>query len=883
MRKQWILLWGILLCSFGSSLWAQKIIEGRVFDAETNKPMKGVLVFAKNTVKSTMTDAFGIYRIIIPEKANVLIFNISGYAKQEVSIKDIKTVEVGMRSFSSRETDNIIVIGSRNKTRTKSDSYVGVDVIPIKDLVNETGYVELTQILHYFAPSFNANKQSGSDLADHVDPVSLRGLGPDQVLFLINGKRYIQSAIINVFGTRGRGDVNTDLNAIPASAIERIEVLRDGAAAQYGSDAVAGVVNIVLKSDKPGTTGAVGYGMNMTGWGKSLNYENAGKIIPHASDGGRMNANVTHSLQLGKGNFNITADYFSKDFIFRPNNDSVFLGLNYREKYSDAKQTAKNLFFNGSFPIAEGEIYTFGGYQLRNTESNNWTISSEDSSRNVYQIFPNGYNPKVLTDIHNFIFALGNRTKFGDWNADFSGSYGINYVSLNTANTLNPSLLLNSRTTFHNGGYQNSQYSLNSDFSRNFNSVMQGLNLAFGGEYRLTEYSIIQGEDASWKNYMPKPLILPRPDGTKDTIRKVGTSQGFPGVSANDALNKYRTNIGVYADAELEVSKKFLAAGSLRYENYSDFGRALGGKIAFRYKLIPQLSFRFSTQTGFRAPSLAQIHFKSTINDVDELGENYEKIIANNKSSLAKKIGIPDLTVEKSLNISMGFNYKPNQQWAFSADAYNILVNDRIILTGGFGQDDEKIGLDLKSLNVRFVQFYINALNSSTQGVDISSSFKSNFMGGKLDMSLVGNFNRMTTPTLKVNNNFNGKEDLLISKRELQFIVSAAPPSKFHYTLSYKRKKSSLNLNMTYFSKVELTAYSEVPLPNNIYQPRLVTDVSYGFNFTKNISLLVGVNNLFDVYPTIQSPDLTESGGQWEAVQNGNAGAFFFTRFAFKF
>ena len=156
-------------------------------------------------------------------------------------------------------------------------------------------------------------------------------------------------------------------------------------------------------------------------------------------------------------------------------------------------------------------------------------------------------------------------------------------------------------------------------------------------------------------------------------------------------------------------------------------------------------------------------------------------------------------------------------------------------------------------------------------------------MGGKLDMTLMGNFNRMTAPTLKVNENFKGKDQILISPRELQFIISAAPPSKFHYSLSYKRKKSSVNLNMTYFSKVELTAYSEVPVPNNTYQPRLVTDLSYSFNFTKNISLMVGANNLFDVYPSIQSPDLTESGGQWEAVQNGNAGAFFFTRFDFKF
>lgn len=883
MRKLYIFLWTIIFCSSALILRGQKIIEGRVFDAETNKPLKGVLVFAKNTIKSALTDMTGIYRIIIPEKANTLIFTFQGYVRQEVNIKDISRVDVGMRNFSSRETDNIVVIGSRDRTRTKSDSYVGVDIIPVKDLVNETGYVELTQILHYFAPSFNANRQTGSDLADHIDPVSLRGLGPDQVLFLINGKRYLRSAIINVFGNRGRGNVNTDLNAIPASAIERIEVLRDGAAAQYGSDAVAGVVNVVMKSDKPGTTGALSYGSHMTGWGNTLNYGQNGKIIPVAVDGGRMNVNVTHSLQLGKGNFNITGDYLTKDFTHRPNNDSIFPDLNYRQNFGDANKVASSLFFNGSFPVAGGEIYTFGGYQKRHTISNNWTISPDDSVRNVYQIFPNGYNPQLLTDIDNVNFVVGNRSKFGGWNADFSANYAINNIKIKTQNTLNPSLLLNSRTSFNNGGYQFDQYSINSDFSKKFNQVLYGLNLAFGGEYRLSEYKIFAGDEAAWKNYMPYPLILPRTDGSKDTIRKIGTSQGFPGVSKDDALNRYRTNIGVYGDAELDISRKLLIAAALRYEQYSDFGRAIGGKIAFRYRPSSKVSVRFSTQTGFRAPSLAQIHFRSTINDVDELGNAFEKVVANNNSVLAKKLGIPDLTVEKSVNFSLGFNYKPSQQWSFSADAYRIAVYNRIILTGGFGHDDERIGTELKKMNLRYAQFYINALNSSTLGGDLSASFKSNVNGGRLTQSLVGNINYMTTPTLKINHNFKGKDSLLINPRELQFIVAAAPFAKCHYTLNYNRRNSNFNLHITCFSKIEFVAYSEVPIPNNVYKPRLITDVTYSRRFGKHITCMVGVNNLFDVYPTIQSPDTTETGGQWDAVQNDTGGAFFFSRLSFQF
>ena len=881
MRKLLILL--LIFCCVSPQLIAQKIVEGRVFDAETNKPLSGVLIFAKNTVKSALTDPSGNYRIIIPEKANILIFNFRGYARQEVSIKDISHVEVGLRSFSSRETENIVVIGSRDQTRTKGDSYVAVDIIPVRDVMNQTGYVELTQILHYFSPSFNANKQSGCDLADHVEPVSLRGLGPDQILFLLNGKRYITSAIINVFGTRGRGNVNTDLNAIPASAIERIEVLRDGAAAQYGSDAVAGVVNIVLKSEKSGTSGSASYGVNNTGWGASLTYKDYGKIIPRTVDGGTVNANVTQSFKMGKGNMTLTGDYFSRAFTFRPNNDLAFQDLNYRQKFGDAQQKSKSLYFNGKLPIGKNEIYTFGGYQTRQTDSYIWTIPTDDSSRNVYEIYPNGYNPHLLTDIQNLSLVIGDRIKIGAWNADFSGNYGVNHVSINTNNTLNPSLLSKSRTTFYNGGYNVGQYSANADVNRKYAKILNGLNVAFGGEYRRSNYKIVAGEDASWKNYMPKPLILLQPNGSYDTIKKVGTSQGFPGVSIKDALNEYRTNIGFYADAELDISPQLLTAGAIRYENYSDFGRALGGKLAIRYKPTPQYSMRFSAQTGFRAPSLAQIHFQSTINDVDDLGVNYERIVANSKSELTKKIGIPNLTVEKSINLGLGFNYNPNQMWLFSADAYYIGVNNRIILTGYFDQDDEKIGEDLKKLNVRYAQFYINALNTETKGVDLSATFKTNIKNSKLNMTFVGNFNKMTTPVIKTTDNFKGKEGQLISRRELQFITSAAPASKFHYNLNYMFKKSNFNLNFTYFSKLEIVPLSEITTFNNIYSPRLVTDVSYGLKLNKSCSLMIGVNNLFDVYPSIQRTDITDSGGQWEGVQNGNAGAFFFSRFSFSF
>lgn len=882
MKHTYILYTILIIMAGYTHAAAQKIIEGYVFDAENNKPLSGVLIYAKHTVKTVVSDPSGNYRIIIPEKADVLVFSYSGYARKEVNIKANSRVEVGMRSFSSAETQSIVTIGSRDQTKTKGETYVAVDVIAIKEVINEAGYLELPLILNYFSPSFNATKQSGADLADHVDPVSLRGLGPDQILYLINGKPYINSPIINIFGTRGRGNVNTDLNAIPASAIERIEVLRDGAAAQYGSDAIAGVVNIVLKKDKEGTSGRLTYGNNVTGWGSSLNYGNYGKIIPRTIDGAGLEAGITHSFNIYKGNMTITGNYFSKTMTERVS-DSVIFPLRYRNYFGDAQRLSQSLYFNGEYPLKKGTIYAFGGYQLRNTNSFNWTVSATDTARNVYEIYPNGYTPQLKTRIDNTVFTTGYRRIVKGWNTDYSLSYGHSDVSIKNVNTINPSLLQQSPTAFYSGHYHYSLMALNMDMNRKFRHVMNGLNLAFGVELKQSRYEILSGDESSWRNYMPIPLILTNPNGTKDTIIKNGTTQGFPGISQADALAVTRMNIGAYGDAELNITKKLGFTGAFRYEQYNDFGGTFGGKVATRYKINPKLSVRLSAQTGFRAPSLAQIYYRSTINDVDASGVSYEKIVANNNSEVAKKLGIPHLKAETSLNIGMGLNYNFNEQLLLSLDAYRIDVKNRIILSSPVEQNNHIIGDYLKSINIRTAQFFINALNTENRGVDIASTYKVNIGENKIKMSLIANFNRMTIPSLSISNKIKETLDEIISKREQLMIKTAAPPFKSHFNINYQNRSHTLNLNLTYFSKVELVPYEENSTTNLVFQPRLVTDFNYIYKFNKNYSICIGANNLFDVYPTIQDPSHTESGGQWESVQQGFGGAFFFTRVIFNF
>ena len=893
----------ILFILMSNPIFAQKIIEGKVFDSKSNETVTGAMVFVKNTPNAVYTNAEGKFKIEIPDDIKTLMVTAAGYQKQEVEIASGVSLVVSLIEFSDLDVSKVVVIGSRDQSKTKAESSVAVDIIPVADVINKTGFVELNQIMQYASPSFNVNRQSGADLADHVDPSSMRGLGPDQVLFLVNGKRYHSSSIINVFGSRGRGNTGTDLNSIPASSVERIEVLRDGAAAQYGSDAVAGVINIVLKENQTGTSGSLGYGSNVTGWGASLNNNNS-KVLPSTIDGGMLNANVTHGFKVGKGNLSVTADYLSKARTLRPNNEAVFPDKNFRNGAGDAAVNTASMYFNGHFPLAKGEIYAVGGYSHRKTDSYIWTIAADDTTRNVYQIHANGFDPHLVTNIGNLTASVGYKSTVKGWNMDFSNTYGFNSVGIENQKSLNPSLLTKSPTDFKNGAFLFSQNSINLDFSRKFKKVMQGLNVAFGAEYRSEGYRIEAGEEASWKTYdNPKFELTDPTTGDKYLATKIGTSQGFPGFRPEQAVDASRTNVGAYVDAELDITKKLLFAGALRYENYSDFGAAFGGKFAVRYKATPWMNIRTSIQTGFRAPSLAQVYFQSTINDVDSEGKNFEKVIFNNRSELTRRLGIPTLTAEKSVNFGLGAVFNPSKKLSFSIDAYRINVKDRILLTGTFKDDDNVIGKDIKEFNAVAAQFYSNAFDIRTTGLDLTSTYKTEVGEGRLNLTLGGNFNQMDFVGIRTTDKLKGKEDQYLSPRELQMILSSAPKSKIHFTADYKMGKFGVTLRATHFSQIVIynlnanAGYNEQAdalkaagketewrdFVSEKFAPSLVTDLVFNCEFNKKVSVVFGGNNIFDVYATFQDPSATDSGTMWDGVQMGMGGAYFFAKLICKF
>ena len=801
------------------------------------------------------------------------------FAQKEPNVTKSDTTKV-------QELQEVQIVGSRNSKRTVLNSAVPIDIINVKDVTTQSGKIEINELLQYLAPSFNANKQSGSDGADHVDPATLRGMGPDQTLVLINGKRRHQSSLVNLFGTRGRGNTGTDLNAIPASAIKRIEILRDGAAAQYGSDAIAGVINIVLNDNVnefngsittgvyrndaqgdflPGTPNTPGYELDQNGNGNSY-----GKN--HKYDGFSLKAGANYGLKIGKngGFLNLTGEYVSKDKTLRPSFD-------FRKGFGDAEIRSYNFMVNFQIPVTKNiDFYAFGGRNNRNTDA--YAFTRNDGERVVESIYPGGYTPRITSKIIDNSVAAGFKFKVGEWKIDLSNAYGENKFDYRIKGTINASLENNSPTEFNAGGFSLAQNTSNLDFSRNFKSVLKGLNFAFGGEYRIEQYQINAGEKGSYATYDTdgnpidthlNPQTHFAPIDPISGNPRPGGSQGFPGFSPDNEVNKQRTSIAAYVDSELDVSEDFLLGTALRYEHYSDFGNTLNLKLAYKLKLDDHVSLRGSFGTGFRAPSLAQIYFNTSFTNFNASGAS-EVLLAANGSAVTEGFGINKLKEEKSRNGSVGLTGKFGKFTA-TVDGYLINVSDRIVLTGYFDAT-------ALNLNVDSAQFFVNGVSTVTKGIDVVMSWRNTFGSSKLATTLIGNINSMQVTHV---NNGALDQETFFGAREIAFLKASAPNNKFGLNLNYERKWFDVGAAFTRFSKVVLVDYSGA---DNVYDAKIVTDLTLGFQVIKQVKLTVGSNNLFNIYPTKQDESgNTEAGGYWDAVQMGFNGAYYYTRLSFKF
>ncbi len=888
----------------------EREITGKITSKTTNEPLPNTNILIKGTTRGTASDADGNFRLTIPAAGATLVISYIGYATQEITVTDQTVVNVALVE-SATALGMVTVVGTRNLQRTALDTPAPVDILDVRELAKSVPQVDVNQILTYVAPSFNSNRQSSADGTEHIDPASLRGLGPDQVLVLINGKRRHNTSLVNNQQTVGNGSVGTDLNAIPTFAIERIEVLRDGAASQYGSDAIAGVINIILKSTTDEINSTMTSGATTEGDGEFVQY-NANYGFKIGQTGffnitgeylKRMRTNRTQNHELIIFDQSALGNFFAYPFTDDPAASRAFddaelarRGLtrdDFNFRIGDAQIENAGFFVNSVVPINDdAEFYAFGGLTYRNGKGSGFRRLPSELENNVPEIFPNGFQPETESNITDKSIAVGLRGRLRNWNVDLSNTFGSNRFDFKVNNTVNASLGSASPTSFEAGGHEFSQNVTNLDFTRYFrepfNGAVKGINVAVGGEFRVDHYQIHAGEEASYRNYGFVEQVVNGNVILVDTLGVSGGAQSFPGFRPENEVDQFRNSIAGYADIELDLTDKFLLAGAGRFENYSDFGSTLNGKLATRIKAHDRFALRGAVSTGFRAPSLHQRFFNTVTVDLVEGGVLEETGIFTNDSRFAQFIGIPKLKEETSVSVSAGFTANPTDNLSISIDGYLINVDDRIVLTGTFGRDP--FGDPIPELMELFRQagansgrFFTNAVDTKTKGLDVIVTYSLNAGASDLNFTLAANFNdnkvddKLNIPPLLA-----GQEDVYFGPQEKSLIETNNPDAKINFTIDYRIKKISAMLRNVYFGEVTRNGF-----PFGIEQkhdPKIVTDVSVSYQLTPQLNLTVGGNNIFDVFPDLQAFENSFFGVfKYAPVQHGFNGASFFGRLAVSF
>ena len=834
---------------------------GKVKDAQTGEALAGARVAGGFTATATKAD--GTYRLSLPAGTHELRVSAIGYGTGRVSVKiatgTTTTQDVALER-AALALQELTVTGTRRAERSVIDQPVPVDVLTQEE-IHSTGRTETAQILQALAPSVNFPRTTIGDGTDHVRPMTLRGLGADQVLVLVNGKRRHSSALINVNGTIGRGQGMVDLNAIPASAIDRIEILRDGAAAQYGSDAIAGVVNIILKSNATnelgGTLGqtAKGDGDVKNGEG-TLNYRWGNDGFVQFAGEVRDRGYTNRSLR------DTRVQYFAGDIR---NSDPRFTNqINHRQ--GDAATTDAVGFMNAGKQLGgKTELYGFAGWGRRDGNAAGfWRRALDD--RTVRAIYPNGFLPFIYSTIYDGSANGGLRGDAGGWSWDLSAGYGRNSFRFDVKNSANVSLGAASPTEFYAGTLVFGQFTSNLDLVKGFNvGFATPLNVALGGEFRDDHYQIKAGEPDSYRDGGVK--ILDGPNAGKQPA--IG-AQVFPGFRPSDAVSKGRNNVAGYLDLETNVVKELVVGLAGRTEHYSDFGSTNNWKVSGRFEPAKGIAFRSAYSTGFRAPSLGQSWFSSTATNF-VAGVPTDNRTFPVTDPVAVALGAKPLKPEKSKNTSVGVVFTPGGGVSVTADYYKITIRDRIVLSGTFNDPSVVAFLAQNGFpNVGGARFFTNAISTRTSGVDVVVGYGFNvFKGAPLRLTAAYNHNKDSVtavqPTPGVLQNFGS---VLFDRVERARIEVGQPKDNLNFTGVLTYKAWTWNAHVQRFGKV--TSFG-TPVDGSLdqtFSPKLITDASVAYAYRQNITFMLGADNMFDVYPDRNSVGSATVGG------NSNFGIF---------
>lgn len=733
---------------------------------------------------------------------------------------------------SAKALDTVIVTGTRVTNRTVAESQSPIDIIT-PELLQATGTTELATALARALPSLNFPRPAIADGTSGVRPAQLRGLAPDQVLILVNGKRRHISALVNVNGTIGRGSSAVDLNAIPVSAIERVEVLRDGASAQYGSDAIAGVVNLVLKGAGEGGSIAASYGEYSEGDGQQWQL---------AADGGV-------SFGQGAGQLHLSGETGHQDITNRSGaytgsapHTGNFPGVGEATfKIGDPEVDATSVAANASIDVAEDtrfyatlmgsnrDIDSFAFYRSKNHGGQGALLA---------QIYPNGYVPEINQKSRDRSFVLG-ATGGSDsgWTWDLSYDYGRNTLDFRTQNTINYALGANSPRSFYDGSLSYTQQVINADFSRPLE-----LGLAYpaifstGAEYRKETWEQTAGEPDSYFG---------------------SGAQGFAGFTPRNAGRHQRHNLAAYAGLEADFSDRFSGGIAGRYEDYSDFGSEFSGKLSSRYAFSDAAALRATLASGFRAPSLAQQNYQAVTTNITN-GVAYEAGTFPAAGAVARALGAEPLQAETSLSGSLGLVLQPTDALYFTVDAYEIRIDDRIVLSSNLLLSGNQAAQDLlASLGITGVtsaRYFNNAIDTRTRGVDVVGTWSIPLSGSQLD--LTASYNRNKTKVTRIAPNPAQLEALganleRMGRDERGRIEEGFPRDKFGLGASWKLEQWSFNLGSTRYGQFT-TRHASNPAQDQRYGAKWVLDVSASYRLGENWSFTLGADNVTDAYPDKQ-------------------------------
>lgn len=825
--------------------------------------MEGANIAILGKKCGVITDEDGYFELEVDRGDHEVIASYVGYetVRTNCQIDGYKDLQLDVQFKHFLELEEVLVVGHRFAPTSIQELSAPVDIVD-EEQIDQSLESDISQLLQYETPSFHSTHQTVSDGTDHVDPISLKGLGPDQVLVLVNGKRRHASALVNVNGTVGRGSVGIDLNAIPLDAVRKVEILKDGAAAMYGSDAIAGVINLQLKEATNGGVVKLQQGMTERGDGQVLSL-GAHYGFKVASAG---HVNMTFYAK-NRGAVNRSGAYDGPIFGDERDADPAIrtaffeqVGLGGKRVMQAGNSAIFNsgLLVNASLPIQDDlEFYTHGNFNFRDGKATGfYRFPYQD--RKQSGLYPLGFLPEIHSTIQDVSVVNGVRGEVDGWSFDFSNNWGQNGFDFQIENSNNASLGLQSPTSAYAGGFSYLQNLLGLDVTKK-SLWDKPIHIAFGTEFRLERYIQRDGVEASWKDY-----------GYRNTAgaAKEGGFQVFPGFRPENANRIFRNNIGFYGDLEYEVSQQISIGVAGRLEDYTDFGSTFNWKLAYRHQIKSNLSFRSSFNTGFRAPSLQQIGFSSHSLQFLPVGGELSAISvahAHHNNAIVKRLDIPALKPERSRNFNMGLAGTVKKNWLFSVDAYQIAIADRIVLSGQVAaQNDDHLQEILSSSSVDRVQFFTNAIHTQTRGLDGKIRYRRQW--NKTRIQLMAGFNMNRTKVIARDSPspfLQEYQEALFSREEVARLESGQPKSKVILVANIQRQTWEGVLRFTRFGSVSylhpmdgdpsnwiVNQFSgQLESRDQLFAAKWLCDMDVSWKINPMFRLNLGISNVFNVYP----------------------------------